>query len=274
LEKFPISIFLFLFSTYSFALVGGMKVNEQDPLSKSVVALQMVEKDSIGKKINRYKGSGVLVGKDVILTAGHNFFYIPDVSLCEAIFSIEPKWGEESNGQTRISVKRVEIFPGFTQTSSGTFNDLALVFLSRPVPSDYAPLQMELEGNEPPEIGENGVLLGFGRSQNLQNQPLSDFQLRKLELPFNRWDFVSIFDSQKIWFSNTIGSITGGDSGGPVLFKRNGLYRIYGIGIHLRYDGCVENGTCEGQSAYTNLTYFSKWIKNTLFKEAKSKESL
>jgi secreted trypsin-like serine protease len=256
-------LFSVLFSMKSYALIGGLDVSEIDILSKSVIALQMVEKQSDGT-VNRYKGSGVLVTPNVILTAAHNFFYLDDVTASEAIFSTTPMWGENSQAQKRIFVEKVLIFPDFSQGQLGTINDMALVFLKESAPSEYRPLKIELEGNAPPVLFEKGILLGYGKSNESPGRPLSDFRLRKLELNFARWDNSTIYNSQKIWFSNKNGSIAGGDSGGPVLFQRNNEYIVYGVGIHKRYDDCVEQNICEDQSAYSNTNYFSDWIKKNL----------
>jgi len=257
-----VALSLFFLALKSYALIGGVDVSDFDPLSKSVVALQMVEKLNSGE-INLYKGSGVLVGPNVILTAGHNFFYLADVTMSEAIFSTHPRWGKDALGQKRIFVEKVILFPGFSQSPLGTRNDLALVFLRDRAPYPYRPLPVELDGRDSPNRFEQGILLGYGRSIDEPTAPVSDYHLRRLSLEFARWDKSTIFDSQKIWFSNRNGSIAAGDSGGPVLFKRDGGgYRIYGIGIHHRYDDCVKENTCESESAYSNTTYFSDWIKN------------
>jgi secreted trypsin-like serine protease len=259
-----ITIALLFTSFNSFALIGGKDVLESDPISKSVVALQMVEKESSGN-INRYKGSGVLVTPNIILTASHNFIFLDEVTSSEAIFSITPRWGEDPQGEKRIAIKKVIFYPGFSMGPLGTVNDIALVFLSEPAPLNYVPLKIELEGNNAPSSSEKGILVGYGKSSEFPNTPLSDFRLRKLELNFARWDNTTIFDSQKIWFSNNVGSIAGGDSGGPVLFrKNNNEYVVYGIGIHQRYDECVKENTCEAQSAYSNTSYFADWLKRSI----------
>jgi len=106
------------------------------------------------------------------------------------------------------------------------------------------------------------IYIGFKSGKLLIRSLAKKSQTNNIPL----WDATSILDSQKIWYSNLNGTIVGGDSGGPALFNRNNVYRIFGVGIHQRYDPCVKEKTCESQSAYSNTTFFANWIKNTLKK--------
>lgn len=256
-------VLIFSFSLKTNALIGGADVLEGDPISKSIVALQMAERQADGS-VRFYKGSGVLISQNVVLTAGHNFFYLKDVTASQAILSVAPTWGGDSHGQKRIHVESVSLYPGFSQGPLGTQHDLAIVFLVDPVPSEYVPLKIALSSDEPPALGEKGMLLGYGRSSEDPSAPLSDYRLRRISLKVTRWDNNSIVDSQKIWFSNQNGSIVGGDSGGPVLFKRDNSLKIFGIGLHGRYDTCIDTKTCEPQSAYANTTFLANWINSAL----------
>lgn len=255
-----------LFSAKVHALIGGTEVLDTEQVSKSVMALQMAEVQQNGST-HFYKASGVLIRQDAILTAGHNFFYLKDITKSESIFSVTPAWGKDCHGQKRINVKKVLLYPGFFQGPLGAQNDLAIVILAEPAPAEHIPLEIELDGNYPPVDQEEGLLLGYGRSSENTGAAISDYRLRRLELKFARWDNSSIADSQKIWFSNKNGSIAGGDSGGPVLFKRDEKFKIFGIGIHEGYDTCVNTKTCEAQSAYSNSTFFAGWIKKTIHGE-------
>ena len=254
---------LFSFSSPALAIVNGSELSEVATLAKSVVAIQMVERESSGK-INFYKGSGVLISDRVILTAGHNFFYLPDPTLSSAIFSVKPNWGTDSDGEKRISIKRALVLPGFSQGPLGTHHDLALVQLSESAPPQYRPLKIELWGKHPPKPGDLMTILGYGKSNVSETPPLNDFRLRSIDLPFARWDGSSIEDSEKLWVSFDRGSFAGGDSGGPVLLKRAESYWVYGVVIHHRYGKCVTDGTCGDQGAFTNLTFVRNWIKSSL----------
>lgn len=260
---FRIILVFFFYASSATALIGGQEVSPAHSLSRSVVALQMVEKESSGR-VNLYKGSGVLISRRVVLTAGHNFFYLPDPTLSAAIFSTRPDWGLAMNREKRISIKKAVVLPDFSQGPLGTQNDLALLLLDEAAPPSYQPIEIQVNGKFPPQFHEVALTLGYGKSVNDPHTPLSDFRLRQLTLPFARWEKNNILDSSKIWLNHQNGSIAGGDSGGPLIFYRRGTPVVYGITIHPRYDECVKLGTCESQAAFTNLTFFANWIQSTL----------
>lgn len=155
------------------------------------------------------------------------------------------------------------MLPGFTQGPLGTSNDLAIIRLKSPIPSTYKPIQFDASGVAPPSLTEMGVILGYGYSGS-DSETESQYRLRKIQLPMTRWDKKNKFDSEKFWVSAKSGSIASGDSGGPILFKRNGKFILYGIAIHNRYDDCVKERLCEPQSAFTNLSYFKDWLEQVV----------
>lgn len=239
----------------SHAIIGGVNIDSRNKLAKSVVALQMGEKQSDGT-IRFYKGSGVLISDRLILTAGHNFYYLKDFKFSSAIFSISPHWGADPIGERRISIQNIRILPNFSQGSLGTQSDLAIISLSASAPSDYKPLKMQLDRKQFSQL----LIAGYGRSQTSAGAPLADYRLRMILLPFRRWEFDKNSILAKFWVSSRYGSIAGGDSGGPALINFQGEYKIAGIAIHERYDICETLGTCEPQNAFTNLFSYREWI--------------
>lgn len=58
-------IAFFIFSVKANALIGGADVLDGDPIGKSVVALQMAERQTDGS-VRFYKGPGVLIGHNLV----------------------------------------------------------------------------------------------------------------------------------------------------------------------------------------------------------------
>lgn len=255
--SYLVFLFLLVFSFSAKALINGEVVEASDPLSKSVVAIQMVEKTDDGSS-NYYKGSGVVISKMMIMTAGHNFYYLPDPSDSKVIFSRDPQWSTRDKDQKSIRVKAAHVFGGFSQGPLGTKNDLAILELSQPIPEGYKPLKLVGLADLAPAVGEMATILGFGFDRDRNKR---SFILRKISLPVARWSSSTFRSSEKMWVGANLGSIAGGDSGGPALFRRNGEYFVYGIAIHNRYEECVSLKTCEPQSAFSNLIYFLDWIE-------------
>lgn len=243
----------------SHAIIGGVAIDSKNELAKSVVALQMGEQQSDGT-VRFYKGSGVLISDRLILTAGHNFYYLKDLKFSSAIFSTSPHWGSDPIGERRISIQNIKILPNFSQGSLGTQSDLAIISLSSKVPRDYKPLKMQLDRQQFSQL----LIAGYGRSQISADAPLADYKLRMIILPFRRWELDKNSVLSKFWVSSRYGSIAGGDSGGPALINYQGEYRIAGIAIHERYETCVALGTCEPQNAFTNIFSYKEWILKSI----------
>lgn len=269
--KFFAGISIAMAFPYSaFGIINGTDVSSSDDLSKHIVALRMEEKQADGS-LRFYKGTGVLITDRIILTAGHNFFYLPKTDNGSAIFSVQPDWQSVTSGQIETRIERVEVHPGFKQTNMGTENDLALVFLKDSAPKNYLPLAIADFKSPVPSFGNLATVVGFGKDVEFdQSAPLSAFRLRKTTIPFTKLSGADFQNSQKLWFNQSITGFCGGDSGAPALFYEAGQLTIYGIAIHT---GINSQGKmmCLTEGAFTNISYFRRWISETVESLEKSR---
>lgn len=247
----------------SHAIIGGVELDKTSPIASHIIALQMEEKQSDGS-LKYYKGTGVLITDRVVLTAGHNFYYLPRTDSGSAIFSPTPIWGPDDAGQVRIRVKQVEVYPGFKQTLSGTEEDLAVVLLQSPVPRGYGPLPMISADGPSLTHLETVAVAGYGKDVEFDLQaPLNDFRLRQTDLQFLRYSDATPKNSGKIWFDQSSKGFCGGDSGAPALALLNGKMTVYGIAIHPGLDSQGKM-RCLTQGAFTNVLYYRSWIDGVL----------
>jgi secreted trypsin-like serine protease len=256
-----LSFCLMLYSTNSVAIVNGAEVDDDDALAKHVVALQLPETLSDGS-IYYHKGTGIILSNNLILTAGHNFYYLQNPETAEAIFSVSPVWGQVPAKEIRINIKKVMVHPAFQQTKRGTQDDLAVVLLAKPIPAGYSPLPLADKTSRVPDLRENAITTGYGTNVDIAKPPIEAFRLRQTSESFLFYSDTTFKASKKIWFDQSSSGICSGDSGGPVIFNSDGEEKIYGIAIHTLLN---ENGkmACLTQGAFTNVVYYHDWINET-----------
>lgn len=246
---------LFFFSV-AHAVIGGITIDiSTDRLASHVVALQMSEVQSDGRT-RYYKGSAVLIGPNLLLTAGHNVAYIPDPSNVVAIFSSTPCWGSNLCKEKRIAALTTTVHPLFRQVPGGTENDLALIKLATNAPSNFKPISVI----EKPYSVEKIPLtvLGFGKDTESNDSPLSAFRLRKTSLSFVD-ELYRFGTKQKFWLAQNYGGICGGDSGGPAVVFDEHTPVVVGIATHVIH----KNGQsfCLTQGAFADVLSFSAWVR-------------
>lgn len=255
-------IFILLFSSSCYAIINGTEINDDDVFSKSVVALQMSETQEDGS-IRHYQGTGIIISERIVLTAGHNFYYLPDPTISAAIFSTTPAWGDNPENQIRIKIKKTIVYPDFRQTKSGTEDDLALVLLETPIPSNYKPIAIASVTSNIPFIGETGISIGYGINQELPSRPpLSSLRLRKTTEPLISYSGKTFIESSKLWFDQSASGFCSGDSGGPLVLMKESNPIVYGIAIHVGHDR-HGNMACLTQGAFTNIAHYRGWIEET-----------
>lgn len=249
------------FGPFANAIIGGQDANAGDSVSKSVVAIQMVEDLTDGSRIF-HKASGTIVSKRIILTAAHVVYYhLQDLSTLQVIFDLSPKWGADPAGQKRLGVSRAVIHPAFKMTATGTDNDLALIELSEDIPAGYQSIPIAGPNSEMPKIGEPGLVAGFGTDTD--GPPQNGFRLRFTSRPLLEVDGTSMLDAPKFWYEQSTGGFCGGDSGGPAIFDDHGISSIYGVVAHVTYNSSGQ-GFCLTKGAFTNVVPFNAWISTTM----------
>lgn len=259
--------FLILNETVAIAIINGKEVEHTDSrFSTSLIALQMTEIQPDGSP-KYYKGSAFLIGKNLLLTAGHNVAYIPEAKNIEAIFSSTPCWGLNTCREKRIKANTSIVHPEFRQISDGTEYDLAIIKLEEDVPNDYFPIDLIKATTD---IGRRPMkVLGFGKDRLAQNAPLSAFRLRSISLLSVENEY-HLGSTQKFWLDQKNGGICGGDSGGPSIIAEGSTMSAVGLAIHVaNIDGVQQ---CLSKSAFIDLLFFRDWIDDTTnqFKASKN----
>jgi hypothetical protein len=259
---FLLNAMLLLFAVWGgscLAIVGGKDIEHGSVgVSSPLVALQMREVQSDGS-VRYYKGSAFLMGRNVLLTAGHNIAYVPELNNIEAIFATAPCWGPNVCHERRIKPARAAVHPLFRQIPGGTEYDLALIQLSASAPKEYRPIGLV---DETQLLGKKRVqVLGFGTDQPSGSVVPPHFRLRSILLPAVNSSY-RIGSRQKFWLDQRRGGICGGDSGGPAVVNVGSSVAAAGLAIHVTYSDGVSH--CLTQAAFTDLYFFKDWIHSVL----------
>jgi len=243
--------------TLSQAIINGTDVNSSDPLAYSVIALQTKNVAPDGT-IFYSNGSAVVIGRNLILTAGHMFYYVKDNTAASVILSVAPSWDPNGTiGEKRVYIKNAEMNPNFRMDNYGTYNDIAVAVLSENLPEPYHPLKMADKNMPAPVIGSKALVSGYGVDINSDNAPVTDRRLRMTHLPLMSIDATYFSASPKLWFDESVSGIRSGDSGCPAIFDINGIPTVFGVAIHHKYDS---QGQALPESAFTNVVFYRDWL--------------
>ncbi len=245
----------------SLAVVNGQSLGRlYEEASKHVVALQIryqKEDGSIGFK----KATGVLLAKNILLTAGHNV-HRKEIIDVEAIFSQHPCWGKNSCAETRALVVKNIVHPkyddpGERDVLGPPVNDLALLKIAVDAPGAYSAVDLPPHG----PMESSGMLGGFGMSKDLQFEtPLSDFRLRAREL-YLLPDFKLGANSQ-FSLDQSQGGGCAGDSGAPAFFEDKAKFYLAGIFSRVGVDPDSNRMSCFSEGFYSDVVHYKDWIKH------------
>jgi len=170
--------------------------------------------------------SGTVINSRTILTAGHCF----EEGVTRAVAYV----GGES-----FEASQIIIHPLYT-TSNVTFqyHDMTLLKFSSSLP--VVPMATLQTGAA--SVGETGIIAGFGDDENGSYARLKAAKVK-----------LSRVSANGIEIKYTTGSSTGntcvGDSGGPLLVKRNGIWGVIGVTSNGDAEQCGQDDT----SRFSNL---------------------
>jgi secreted trypsin-like serine protease len=265
------SVLYLLIHTSVFANVSPLVFNGQDAtlsddVSKYVVALQMPNFEN--GEVRYYKGTAFVVGPDLLMTAAHNLFYLNDKMTVETILDLEPKYGVGDGSQTRIAIAGYRIHPDFLSDNTGTYNDIAIIKLKRPLPSFYKSLQFKWNADVSIFAGQAITVAGFGITTDFNQPDSKPKRLRFSSVPFIGGNGDTIISSDKVLVDQSKSGFCAGDSGGPLLANIGGEVTPIGIIVHIfqNQDG---NWSCATRGAATRISYFKKWIEEAIVELSK-----
>ena len=199
---------------------------------------------------------GTLIDSQWVLTAAH---CLDNVSATSLSIRVGAHRISANDGQT-IPVSQKIVHPSwFGANNIRSGNDIALLRLSSPASSQYAPAKLptaEVMSNYA-SVGRYVTVSGWGQTSN-NSQGGSDV-LREVDLPV----ISNSQCSQQLNFNMPASTICGGgaggvsacrgDSGGPYAVRVNGDY--YNVGIVSWGQNCV------GATAFTRTYSFLDWIE-------------
>lgn len=236
-------------------IVNGDVVTDIDPVAKSTVLL-------IGKIARAsFTCSGVLIERDVILTAGH-CMGAPGWAQLEAHF----KKDKNKSGPVISIVKQLR--PWTKQPSERAFDqdDIAVLKLKTPAPANYQTATIL----DDPSLIKNGMTLiqaGYGRNvvrDSFIGKSGTGILRQKKQTVLN-----SQFGQKEFLMSIVGGGTCSGDSGGPAYLEMNGKLFLAGIASRMTTNNrVVENGKeqyyCTKDMIFTFVPTQLNWIKTNI----------
>lgn len=232
------------------AVVQGTTLRDPNGLRRSVVAVE-----SSGGELC----SGALVAQDLVLTAAHCLTDKASYRVVGVGRSFKPQ---------RVNVVAIAIHPTFVagttpRTQPGI--DLALLKLAHPFGPDFRPFDLRAAG----AIGEGDTVTvaGFGvLSERLKNSARVLRQTQLLAVGTVQVANRVVIATDRDSLAETTGAgACRGDSGGPVLMKARGGYRISGI-VSWSSGALRTNGpsACGGLTALTSLDDHMGWVRQAM----------
>lgn len=231
-------------------ILGGNEVEEADPLAKKVVMLLM--KTPGGSSVC----TGSPISDHIILTAAHCVNDATEVrvafktnAFCDTGFKI-------SNSTTKVA--KVLVHPGYRDDVFAE-NDLALVKLENPLPSDY---QISRLYDDDELLTRNAILTGYGKTTEADS---SLVQLRTVKKELGENAFLNKSDMAKLFFNQTDDrGICNGDSGGPVFFETGKGLTLAGVNSVVR--GKTIETVCRSTGIAMFVPAFAQWIHEAMEK--------
>ena len=159
-----------------------------------------------------------------------------------------------------ISVRKIVVHEGYTKPDDSSEdyikNDLALIFLDKPLPSNYPTYKIADSSVVPTD--SYLYFWGFGEVANGRG---GAGLLRKTQASSSDYDIDQ--SREKITVDQSAGrGICHGDSGGPGFIKQNGELKILGVNSYV--SGVEGSSFCSGQSTLTLASSYKAWLQTNL----------
>lgn len=212
---------------------GGEAVIDGEEVAKSTVGIYAQGLDGSNGAC-----SGVLVDKDVVVTAAHclqrpsNYYVF---------------FGDLDTNYPYMAVKHYRAHRGFNNRMPG--NDIGVLVLSQPAPDNFVPAGLFPDNVALPQTDLDLVGLGLTSANGNASGKRYKVKARIREM-YNAAELI-------IDTNNQFAGTCSGDSGGPAFTHHNGRLHVLGVlsrGV----------GVCSYDSIYTATFYHNTWIEQTV----------
>ena len=243
---------------------GGVCVPEKDLLVSGIVGGNVVQSSASDSKnaimILSDKNqlcTSTALSRTVLLTAAHCLSDASKaVALTSSTLSCESGFDVTVN---QIKARKLVVHEDYSSDISAgdSANDVALVFLEKPLPSSYPIFSI---ADLTTLTKENSLYLwGFGE---INNNSGGDGQLRKTQISAD--DYSINNDMKKVVIDQSSGhGICHGDSGGAAFVKQDGQLKILGVNSYVV--GPEGSGLCNGKAYLTLATEYQAWIQKQIY---------
>lgn len=223
-----------------YSITHGQNVDAADPIAKYTVALATPDLKNLC--------SGVIIAKNLILTAGHCFKYtpspLPDITPhIQILFSMNLK----DRYQYR-KIKSIHIHQKYEDRSPYDLfekYDLTVLEFDGGLPSGYEPVGIDVDDGL--TLSQTVTVSGYGQDENREK----DYKLKKVTVPIKKMAAYEFMTDE------TQGGSCVSDSGGPVFRWTGGDFVLVGI-TSRGDDNCKEFGI------YTRVSHHLDWLKTFL----------
>ena len=252
-------------------------INGQTLKPKSRIALSTVMINTRGAGQSNDGGTvctGLLIAKDLVLTAAHCVRHEPGLSVEErrsktlVFASVDPVCAILGQKDMSIAFEASEVIvhPGYSNERK--VNDMALIFLSRQAEAPMRPMNIALQ---PESVGSQSpiYIAGYGRTSDVNEADKSEAVLRFARLrtveaaeSFNlRGQMISNRSEGAFLLLRNDEQSAGcsGDSGGPAMIQKNGRLTSVGVASFV-YNKDLGPFNCHSRIAYTRISAYKDWL--------------
>jgi secreted trypsin-like serine protease len=277
--------FSILSASVSNAIIGGQKLNNTMPLANSIVAIWDSEQE--------FLCTGTLISESLVLTAAHCMISHPSKLRIafgtDAFLTLNAREVDvQKEFVRRVVSGRIheKYILDIVKQPVQDQNDIAILKFAGPMPQGYRPLPV-LTDQSVLRPGAEAVIAGYGVTKvtvteidpktynpkklamGIKTGQIECDEAMKECLSIVTTGFNDLFATKvnlknltnsEVRTDETKGrSSCTGDSGGPALILKNGIYHVFGI---------ISRGNiaCNFEGIYTNATKYLAWITETVQK--------